>query len=1093
MEIFEYPLMAGIVFLMLFLSGVSAQAQSLAVNLPGNQSLSEKSKFFAQQRQALLLKEMRSNPQSYLNHANLAGQRMKFGDDIREYIEEKISKKGKIVAVNNDNFSAGKTATDYYFVSDDIGDSSWYKLYFAANNLANISSGSRVELQGSELGDNIVIADGNALKIASAPAETATGQLSAKIAVILFQFEDNVSTSITKDAMRSIFFTANNSVKALYDEMSYGDASITGDVFGWYTIPVNTSNELVVSENYMKLADIAKEEAVKNGLDASKYDHFVYIHPKLTNAFIGWAGMGMVGGNWIWIDSPTTSDAVMYAHELGHNFGLTHASSLKCGKNPVDYYGSCTTWMYGDLYDIMGSNSGARGHFNAPHKLVAGIMPQSNVTKVTQDGTYTIAPLEAATTKAQALKIYKTDTREYYYLEYRQPIGFDNKTGTSYSNLWQGITRGASIHIWNETKSNPTKLIDATPADTNNEALVDGNSFHDPINDITITQISHNSESVSLKIEGVGSSMQKPIMVATPATVSSNDTISIAWTNVGSPVAGDWIGVFKKGAADSEYVAKIFTSNCTAADDNRIGKTTGDCDFWTGSNPVGNYDIRLFNNRTKTASNTFSITAPSTGDPVLIVSPLTVKPGGTATISWKNIGGATARDWVGIYSRGSANSAYLARFYLSSCLNAPGSSPKASGSCSYVFSAQAKPNTYELRLFSNDTYTKLDIASLKLSNLNLLSLAAKPETVAYGDTLTISWDGIPETTASDQITISPKNSSDGDWMTRFYTSVCVPVQGKPCSNKIKVAMAAGSYEAKLFGGSPLKKIATTAFTITYGTLVSGNITRSTGEALGNVKIDLCDSGIAITDAAGKWSKAVVVGSGFCARVVSGLPALTYAKAANNNTCHASDTTYENQIANEDKFLGCGYSDKRSWDRNTNSGYDFTVFPKAAKCTNQCVSSGLRQCLGNSYQLCADNNNDGCMEWSAAINCAGGQFCESGECRAVAGGNDAKYIFQDVPPTMAAGETYEATIIMKNTGSTPWNYSGNYALISQNGNIWGINKINLLFSDLVSNGESKLFEFTVTAPSVPGTYNFQWAMNNGTQFGQSTPNLSIIVE
>ena len=770
MKITECSFLAGIIFCaFLLLFGVSVQAQSL----------SEKSRYLAKQRQDLLLKEMRSNPQSYLNHANLAGQRMKFGDDIREYIEEKVSKKGKIVAVNNDNFSAGKTDTDYYFVSDEAGDSSWYKLYFAKNDPASISSGSRVEIQGSELGDNIVIADGSALKIAAPAAETATGRLSAKIAVILFQFEDGVSTNITKEAMKSIFFTANNSVKALYNEMSYGDASITGDVFGWYTIPVNTSNELVASENFMRLAEIVKEEAVKNGLNAGEYDHFVYIHPKLTNAFVGWAGVGMVNGNLIWIDQPTTTDAVVYAHELGHNFGLTHASSIKCGNKQIDYYGNCVTWMYGELYDIMGSNSGARGHFNVPHKLVAGIMSQNNITNVAQDGTYTIAPLEAATTKSQALKIYKTDTREYYYVEYRQPIGFDNKVGTQYETLWQGITRGANIHIWNGTKSNPTKLIDATPADANNEALSDGAVFRDPINNITITQLNHDSGSVTLKIEGVGASMQKPIMTAVPEAATTNDTISIAWTNVNSPVAGDWIGVFKKGAADSEFVKKIFISNCSASNDGKAGANTGSCEYWTGNNPAGIYDIRLFNNNSRVASNTFSIAAPSSGDPVLTVSPITVKPGGTASFSWKNISNASARDWVGIYSRGSADSAYLARFYASSCGNTPGTTPKANGSCSYVFGASAKPNTYEARLFGNDSYLKLDSTSFKLTNLNLLSLTATPEKVAYGGMLTISWDGVPETTASDQITISPKNSSDGDWLTRFYTSVCVPVQGKP--------------------------------------------------------------------------------------------------------------------------------------------------------------------------------------------------------------------------------------------------------------------------------------------------------------------------
>jgi|GEM_PF-3066072 len=1093
-----FSLSAFLVLLILFSAG-AVHAQSSALGFTSSQSLSEKSRFFAKQRQDLLLREMRANPQSYLDHANLAGQRSKFGADIQQYIEEKITKKGKIVAVNSDNFSAGKSSDSYYFISDDANDSSSYKLYFAKNESINIPTGSRVELQGSELADNIVISDGANIKTIMPADAASASRLSANIAVILFQFEDGVSANITKDQMRSLFFTADNSVKALYNEMSYGTASITGDVFGWVTIPVKTTDELVTSENVLKLSDIVREEAFKAGLDVNKYDHYVYIHPKLTNAFVGWAGFGAVNGNFVWIDSPSTTDAIVYAHELGHNFGLSHASSIKCGQNQIGYYGNCTVWMYGDIYDIMGTNSAARGHFNVPHKIAIGIIPEDNVQLITQDGTYSIAPQEMSTAKIQALKIFKTDTREYYYIEYRQPIGFDNKSGTGYGNLWLGMTRGATIHIWNDNPSTPTKLIDTTPADNNNEALEDGKSFHDPVNDITITQIGHNSESVNLKITGTGSVMSKPIMKAVPAVASTNDTIAIAWTNV-SPSAGDWIGVFKKNASDSEYVAKIFASNCETINNGRIGTATGDCDFWTGGKTVGEYDIRYFSNGIKTASNSFSIVNPSSGDPVLTVSPLTTKPGGMITISWKNVNPATAKDWIGVYSRGSADTAYLSRLYASSCTTIAAATPKTSGSCSYLLNSSAKPNTYELRLFSNDTYAKLDSTSFKLSNLNLLSLSAKPEKIALGDTITISWDGIPEITASDYITISPKNSADSNWLTKFYTAVCAPVQGRVCSHKIKItSMAAGDYEAKLFSGSQLKKMATAGFNLSYGTSISGTVSRSTGEVLSNVKIDLCDGGSGvITNFMGEWSKTVVSGAEFCVRIASGLPPETHAKASNNNSCHLADATYEHQIAGENRYSGCAYGDERSWDRDTNSGYNFTVAPKAVKCANQCISSGLRQCLGNSYQTCFDANNDGCLEWTPAVACGTGQFCQSGECNTISGNNNAQFIYQDVPPTMAAGESYEVTIIMKNSGNSSWTLGGGYRLASQNpqnNNVWGINKVELLANDTVLNGESKLFEFTVKAPSVPGTYNFQWGMSQNSEewFGQTTQNLAIIVE
>lgn len=83
--------------------------------------------------------------------------------------------------------------------------------------------------------------------------------------------------------------------------------------------------------------------------------------------------------------------------------------------------------------------------------------------------------------------------------------------------------------------------------------------------------------------------------------------------------------------------------------------------------------------------------------------------------------------------------------------------------------------------------------------------------------------------------------------------------------------------------------------------------------------------------------------------------------------------------------------------------------------------------------------------------------------------------------------------MKNTGTTKWTSSAGYKLGSQNpaGNItWGIRTVALPKN--VAPGASVTFSFKVTAPSVIGSYNFQWQMMKGTQsFGQTST--SIIVQ
>jgi hypothetical protein len=108
-------------------------------------------------------------------------------------------------------------------------------------------------------------------------------------------------------------------------------------------------------------------------------------------------------------------------------------------------------------------------------------------------------------------------------------------------------------------------------------------------------------------------------------------------------------------------------------------------------------------------------------------------------------------------------------------------------------------------------------------------------------------------------------------------------------------------------------------------------------------------------------------------------------------------------------------------------------------------------------------------------------------------NDAAFVTQNVPTTMTPGQTYSASIRMRNAGSSTWDSS--YKLSSENpaGNlIWGLNRVNLPTS--VPSGSEVTFTFTLTAPSTPGTYNFQWRMmkDGSGGFGALTTNQQINV-
>jgi len=91
--------------------------------------------------------------------------------------------------------------------------------------------------------------------------------------------------------------------------------------------------------------------------------------------------------------------------------------------------------------------------------------------------------------------------------------------------------------------------------------------------------------------------------------------------------------------------------------------------------------------------------------------------------------------------------------------------------------------------------------------------------------------------------------------------------------------------------------------------------------------------------------------------------------------------------------------------------------------------------------------------------------------------DAAFVSQSVPTSMTAGQPVNVTVTMRNIGSNTW-IPGQYALGPQSphdNNNWGSSRIS--FANSVTTGQEAVFSWTVTAPSIAGTYNFQWRMLN----------------
>jgi hypothetical protein len=98
-----------------------------------------------------------------------------------------------------------------------------------------------------------------------------------------------------------------------------------------------------------------------------------------------------------------------------------------------------------------------------------------------------------------------------------------------------------------------------------------------------------------------------------------------------------------------------------------------------------------------------------------------------------------------------------------------------------------------------------------------------------------------------------------------------------------------------------------------------------------------------------------------------------------------------------------------------------------------------------------------------------------------------------PNTVLAGDTWPVWIELENVGSTTWTAGQGYKLATPGDSMtWGINRVELPHD--VPPGSTVRFTFNIAAPTVPGTYNFQWRMlQEGVQrFGDATHNRQITV-
>lgn len=362
-----------------------------------------------------------------------------------------------------------------------------------------LQCGDHARLEGYRLGDAMLVTASAVERHADAPAECRTDGVQ-RVAIILANFPGRPVPEITKARVGDIAFGASGrSAATFYKEASYGQLSLTGDVFGWYTL----DRAYGCGEFFgLRAAALA---AADRDIDFTRYSRVVVITPGLVGCSI--TGEGTIGCQTLF--SPSKRFRASYAsvrfdrpedllftliHELGHNLGVRHARTMRFPGIALGAdRGLATFEEYGDRFSVMGSGE---AHFSAAQKAKLGwIRPPVDYVQVQSAGVFDLLPLQSAASGVKALRVKRNSGEDVLWIEYRQPVGtFDASVPESQRRMFEGALIRAQIPA-EELNSD---LLDFTPAGIDearlqllpglfdDPVLRVGQIWRDPYSDLTL-------------------------------------------------------------------------------------------------------------------------------------------------------------------------------------------------------------------------------------------------------------------------------------------------------------------------------------------------------------------------------------------------------------------------------------------------------------------------------------------------------------------------------------------------------------------------------------------------------------------------------
>ncbi len=172
----------------------------------------------------------------------------------------------------------------------------------------------------------------------------------------------------------------DKSFAAYYNEVSYGKYQVTGTVIGPYPFSMTTCDTSGMATAVEKMI-------------TGTYNHLIYYFTA-TNLCdfggLGEEGSALKPAKRTWMNGSLS--CVVLMQEPGHNLGLMHANTMKCGTSSFSANpSSCTITEYGSSMSTMG---GGCKQFNAYERWYMNWLSGCNGVKTPANGTFNLLPLE---------------------------------------------------------------------------------------------------------------------------------------------------------------------------------------------------------------------------------------------------------------------------------------------------------------------------------------------------------------------------------------------------------------------------------------------------------------------------------------------------------------------------------------------------------------------------------------------------------------------------------------------------------------------------------------------------------------------------